>query len=105
MREAFHAARLGYEKAGQAGGMGMQDAYQERGQLQYRADPGAAAGKAGGGGHGAAEYDPEEFREKVTEIRVPENGRLIFVFRDGHTVEKQHGFEWPDGRRCHICQQ
>ena len=55
MREAFHAARLGYEKAGQAGGMGMQDAYQERGQLQYRADPGAAAGKAGGGGHGAAE--------------------------------------------------
>ena len=55
MREAFHAAGMGYEKAGQAGGMGMQDAYQERGQLQYRADPGAAAGKAGGGGHGAAE--------------------------------------------------
>ena len=54
---------------------------------------------------GRRKYDPEEFREKVTEIRVPENGRLIFVFRDGHTVEKQHGFEWPDGRRCHICQQ
>ncbi len=54
---------------------------------------------------GRRKYDPEEFREKVTEIRVPENGRLIFVFMDGHTVEKQHGFEWPDGRRCHICQQ
>ena len=54
---------------------------------------------------GRRKYDPEEFREKVTEIRVPENGRLIFVFKDGHAVEKQHGFEWPDGRRCHICQQ
>lgn len=48
---------------------------------------------------GRRKFDPEEFREKVTEIRVPENGRLIFVFKDGHTVEKQHGFEWPDGRR------
>ena len=54
---------------------------------------------------GRRKYDPEEFREKVTGIRVPENGRLIFVFKDGHAVEKQHGFEWPDGRRCHICQQ
>ena len=52
---SIHAAGMGYEKAGQAGGMGMQDAYQERGQLQYWADPGAAAGNAGGGGHGAAE--------------------------------------------------
>lgn len=41
-------------------------------------------------------FDPEQFKKKVKEIQVPENGLLIFVFMDGHTVEKKHNFQWPD---------
>lgn len=40
------------------------------------------------------EFDPEQFKKKVKEIQVPENGLLIFIFMDGHIVEKNHNFQW-----------
>lgn len=54
---------------------------------------------------GRRTFDPELFKKKVKEIQVPENGRLVFVFMDGHTVEKSHSFEWPDERRSAVCKQ
>lgn len=47
-------------------------------------------------------FDPEQFKKKVKEIQVPENGLLIFVFMDGHTVEKKHNFQWPDEGRAGV---
>lgn len=51
---------------------------------------------------GRRTFDPEQFKKKVKEIRVPENGLLIFVFMDGHTVEKKHNFQWPDEGRAGV---
>lgn len=54
---------------------------------------------------GRRKFDAELFKQKIREIHVPENGQLIFVFRDGHTVEKSHNFEWPEERRSGVCRQ
>jgi hypothetical protein len=35
---------------------------------------------------GLTEYDASIFKEKIEEIRVPENGTLIFVFTNGKEV-------------------
>lgn len=53
---------------------------------------------------GRREFDPEQFKKKVKEIQVPENGLLIFIFMDGHIVEKNHNFQWPDEGRSDVCQ-
>lgn len=37
---------------------------------------------------GLEEFSAEVFRKEIAEILVPEPGKLIFVFHDGHTVEK-----------------
>ena len=37
---------------------------------------------------GLPEFDEAAFAAKVEEIQVPENGTLVFVFYDGHTVTK-----------------
>lgn len=54
---------------------------------------------------GRRNFDAELFKQKIKEIHVPENGRLVFVFKDGHTVEKSHSFEWPEERRAGVCRQ
>jgi DNA invertase Pin-like site-specific DNA recombinase len=35
---------------------------------------------------GAAELNGDELRRKISEIQVPEHGRLVYVFNDGHVV-------------------
>ncbi|WP_040197165.1 recombinase family protein [Candidatus Soleaferrea massiliensis] len=40
-------------------------------------------------------FDAEIFAERVSEIQVPENNRLLFIFRDGRRVEKI----WQDKSR------
>jgi DNA invertase Pin-like site-specific DNA recombinase len=35
---------------------------------------------------GAAELSGDELRRKISEIQVPEHGRLVYVFNDGHVV-------------------
>jgi hypothetical protein len=40
-------------------------------------------------------FDAEVFKMHITEIRVPEFNHLVFVFHDGHTVEKV----WKDRSR------
>lgn len=37
---------------------------------------------------GLEEFSADVLRNEIAEILVPEPGKLIFVFRDGHTVEK-----------------
>ena len=37
---------------------------------------------------GLGEFCADAFRKEISEILVPEPGKLIFVFHDGHTVEK-----------------
>lgn len=37
---------------------------------------------------GLPEFDEAAFTAKVKEIQVPENGTLVFLFRDGHSVTK-----------------
>lgn len=54
---------------------------------------------------GRREFEAENFRRKIREIQVPENGKVIFVFMDGHTVEKYHSFEWPKERGTGVCRQ
>lgn len=44
---------------------------------------------------GLSEFDSDIFTEWVAEIQVPENNRLLFIFRDGRKVEK----EWRDKSR------
>ena len=43
------------------------------------------------------EFDEAAFAAKVEEIQVPENGVLVFVFYDGHTVTKT----WDNPSRRH----
>jgi site-specific DNA recombinase len=40
-------------------------------------------------------FDSDIFAERITEIQVPENNRLLFIFRDGRRVEKT----WRDKSR------
>jgi hypothetical protein len=44
---------------------------------------------------GQKEFDAEIFKKEITEIRIPEFNKLVFVFRDGHTAEKA----WQDRSR------
>jgi hypothetical protein len=44
---------------------------------------------------GLSEFDESIFKEKITEILVPEFNKLVFVFCDGHLVEKV----WQDRSR------
>lgn len=44
---------------------------------------------------GQEEFDADIFKERITEIRVPEFNTLVFEFRDGHAVEKV----WQDRSR------
>ena len=46
---------------------------------------------------GLPEFDAAAFAAKVEEIQVPENGVLVFVFYDGHTVTKT----WDNPSRRH----
>ena len=46
---------------------------------------------------GLPEFDEAAFAVKVEEIQVPENGVLVFVFYDGHTVTKT----WDNPSRSH----
>lgn len=46
---------------------------------------------------GLPEFDEAAFAAKVEEIQVPENGVLVFVFYDGHTVTKT----WDNPSRSH----
>ncbi len=46
---------------------------------------------------GLPEFDEAAFAAKVEEIQVPENGVLVFVFYDGHTVTKT----WDNPSRRH----
>ena len=53
---------------------------------------------------GLAEFDTDNFKNEIAEILVPEPSKLIFVFRDGHSVEKswQHKSRresWTDEMR------
>lgn len=48
-------------------------------------------------------FDVGVFQKKIREVRVPENGRLEFVFMDGHIEERRHNFERLDTGRCEIC--
>ncbi len=41
-------------------------------------------------------FDNTIFESQITEIRVPEDNLLIFVFRDGHTDQR----EWQNKSRC-----
>lgn len=54
---------------------------------------------------GRRNFEADTFRQKIKEIQVPENGKVIFVFMDGHTVEKCHSFQWPEEGRSGICRQ
>lgn len=44
---------------------------------------------------GQGVFDPEVFKMEISEIKVPEFNHLVFVFRDGHMVEKV----WKDRSR------
>ena len=44
---------------------------------------------------GSTEFDAELFEELIEKIIVPQSNRLQYVFKDGHTVER----EWPDRSR------
>jgi hypothetical protein len=44
---------------------------------------------------GLDSFDETVFAKRIAEIRVPEDNRLIFVFRDGHTDERT----WQDRSR------
>ena len=46
---------------------------------------------------GLPEFDEAAFEAKIEEIQVPENGTLVFVFHDGHTVTKT----WENPSRRH----
>ena len=46
---------------------------------------------------GLPEFDEAAFAARVEEIQVPENGVLVFVFYDGHTVTKT----WDNPSRRH----
>lgn len=58
---------------------------------------------------GLPEFDPAAFEKKIQEIRVQADGSLIYVFRDGHRINRA----WEDisrrmkkrGRRTGSCQQ
>ena len=54
---------------------------------------------------GRRNFEAESFQKKIREIQVPENGKVIFVFIDGHTVEKYHSFERPEERGTGVCRQ
>lgn len=54
---------------------------------------------------GQRNFEAEYFRQKIREVQVPENGKIIFVFMDGHMVEKFHSYEWPEERGTEICRQ
>ena len=41
---------------------------------------------------GLASFDPQQFEERVKEIRVPEFNKLVFIFKDGRRDERQ----WDD---------
>ena len=38
---------------------------------------------------GSTEFDAELFEELIEKIIVPQSNRLQYVFRDGHTVERE----------------
>ena len=44
---------------------------------------------------GSTEFDAERFEELIEKIVVPGANRLIFIFKDGRSVEK----EWKDRSR------
>ena len=44
---------------------------------------------------GLVDFDPQVFADRVKEIRVPDFNKLVFVFKDGHTEERQ----WDDLNR------
>jgi len=44
---------------------------------------------------GIPAFDADIFAERVAEIQVPDNNRLLFIFRDGSKVEKV----WQDRSR------
>lgn len=53
---------------------------------------------------GLEKFNADSFEKEIAEILVPEPGKLIFVFRDGHTIEKlwQHksrSESWTDEMR------
>ncbi len=54
---------------------------------------------------GRRNFEAEIFWQKIREIQVPENGKVTFVFMDGHTAEKCHSFEWPEERGTGVCRQ
>ena len=64
--------------------------------LRCQADPGGNFETGERRGHGP-EFDAAAFAAKVEEIQVPENGVLVFVFYDGHTVTKT----WDNPSRRH----
>lgn len=50
-------------------------------------------------------FDTDIFKRQIQKIRVPENGKVEFLFYDGHTVEMQHRFERPEEGRISTWQQ
>jgi hypothetical protein len=44
---------------------------------------------------GLAEFDEDVFKNKISEIRVPEDNRLAFFFSDGNIVNR----EWENRSR------
>jgi DNA invertase Pin-like site-specific DNA recombinase len=44
---------------------------------------------------GLTAFDETEFKAEITEIRVPEHSKLVFIFRDGHAVPA----EWQNHSR------
>jgi hypothetical protein len=58
---------------------------------------------------GLAEYDKTVFEQKILEIRVPENGTLIFIFKNKNEVlqtwkHKSRRDSWTDEMREHARQ-
>jgi hypothetical protein len=37
---------------------------------------------------GLDSFSPKVFKDNIAEIQVPADSRLLFIFRDGHTVER-----------------
>ena len=44
---------------------------------------------------GIEKFNTEVFEEKIDKIIVPQANRLLFLFNDGHTIER----EWKDRSR------
>ena len=88
MREAFHTAHMGYTEAWIAGKWGCRTHLRSSASCATENIPEPLIEKLAAEAMGRRNFDAELFKQKIKEIHVPENGRLVFVFKDGHTVEK-----------------